>query len=102
MVPGRHPDRLHVPAREAWTSRICVMNADGSGQIQLTANTVLDATPSWSPGWWNHLCVPQASGRSIPAIRLIDSDGAEQRQTDQHARPQPAPQLGGALRVHVN
>ncbi len=28
---------------------ICVMNADGSGQVQLTDNTVLDATPTWSP-----------------------------------------------------
>ncbi len=28
---------------------ICVMNADGTGQVQLTDNTVLDATPTWSP-----------------------------------------------------
>jgi Tol biopolymer transport system component len=28
---------------------ICVMNADGSDQTQLTFNTVLDATPTWSP-----------------------------------------------------
>jgi len=28
---------------------ICVMNADGSGQTQLTDNAVPDATPTWSP-----------------------------------------------------
>jgi TolB protein len=28
---------------------ICVMNADGSGQVQITDNGVLDATPTWSP-----------------------------------------------------
>ncbi len=28
---------------------ICVMNADGTGQVQLTDNVVLDATPTWSP-----------------------------------------------------
>ncbi|HEY3278943.1 MAG TPA: hypothetical protein VGJ83_00400, partial [Gemmatimonadales bacterium] len=28
---------------------ICVMNADGTGQVQLTDNTIGDLTPSWSP-----------------------------------------------------
>src|SRR5262249_43266679 len=28
---------------------ICLMNADGTGQVRLTNNGVLDATPSWSP-----------------------------------------------------
>ena len=28
---------------------ICVMNADGTGQVQLTNNAIGDLTPSWSP-----------------------------------------------------
>jgi len=28
---------------------ICVMNADGSGQVQLTDNSVFDGTPTFSP-----------------------------------------------------
>jgi Tol biopolymer transport system component len=28
---------------------ICLMNADGSGQVQLTYNAALNASPSWSP-----------------------------------------------------
>jgi Tol biopolymer transport system component len=28
---------------------ICLMNADGSGQVQLTYNSTLNASPSWSP-----------------------------------------------------
>lgn len=31
------------------TFEICVMNADGSGQVQLTFNNVPDLTPTWSP-----------------------------------------------------
>ena len=30
-------------------SEIFVMNEDGTGQTQLTSNTVPDATPAWSP-----------------------------------------------------
>jgi probable HAF family extracellular repeat protein len=33
----------------ALTFEICVMNADGTGQTQLTFNSVQDASPSWSP-----------------------------------------------------
>ena len=33
----------------APTFEICVMNADGSGEVQLTSNNVPDLTPTWSP-----------------------------------------------------
>jgi len=43
--------RKGVPATPTGppTFEICVMNADGTGQIRLTNNGIVDATPAWSP-----------------------------------------------------
>jgi TolB protein len=51
-APAWSPDGTHVAfmcRRGGPDFELCVMNADGSNQIQLTDNAVLDATPSWSP-----------------------------------------------------
>jgi TolB protein len=51
-APAWSPDgkRIIYLCRKGGTDfEICVMDADGTGQIQLTDNTVADLTCSWSP-----------------------------------------------------
>jgi Tol biopolymer transport system component len=51
--PAWSPDGTRIvygcrnPANNIF--EICVMNADGTGQTQLTNNSLLEATPGWSP-----------------------------------------------------
>lgn len=61
---------------------ICVMNADGTGQIQLTDNTVADLTSSWSPDGLKIVFHRQPARevgevRGVPKYQLwtINSDG---------------------------
>lgn len=57
---------------------LCVMNADGSGQIQLTDNTVLDATATWSPDGSQIVFHRPVAGRF--QLWLINADGTGQTQ----------------------
>jgi hypothetical protein len=60
--PAWSPDGTHIaymcrrgqpanlpPAPQVPTFEICVMTAEGTDQKQLTVNSVLDGTPTWSP-----------------------------------------------------
>ena len=51
------------------------MNADGSGQIQLTYNTVGDLTASWSPDG-RKVVVHRPISRGIYQLWLINVDGS--------------------------
>jgi TolB protein len=64
---------LPAPGAVLRTFEICVMNADGSGQMQLTNNTVNELTPSWSPDGQRIVFHRLVSGRF--QLWLINADG---------------------------
>jgi Tol biopolymer transport system component len=54
---------------------ICVMNADGTGQVQLTDNNVPDLTASWSPDGKRIVFHRRAGGRGQFQLFLMNADG---------------------------
>src|SRR5437867_5831946 len=54
---------------------ICVMNADGTGQVQLTDNNVPDLTPSWSPDGKRIVFHRRVGGRGQFQLFLVNADG---------------------------
>jgi TolB protein len=59
---------------------ICVMNADGSGQVQLTDNTIGDLTPSWSADGTKIVFHRRVGGRGQFQLILINADGTGEKQ----------------------
>jgi TolB protein len=59
---------------------ICVMNADGTGQVQLTDNTIGDLTPSWSPDGKKIVFHRRVGGRGQFQLILINADGTDEKQ----------------------
>ena len=59
---------------------ICVMNADGTGQVQLTDNTIGDLTPSWSPDGGKIVFHRRVGGRGQFQLIVITADGTGEKQ----------------------
>jgi Tol biopolymer transport system component len=59
---------------------ICIMNADGTGQVQLTDNTIGDLTPSWSPDGKKIVFHRRIGGRGQFQLILINADGTGEKQ----------------------
>jgi TolB protein len=57
------------------TAEICVMNANGSSQVQLTFNSVPDLTPTWSLDGTQIVFVRTVSGRQ--QLFRMNADGTE-------------------------
>ena len=63
-------------------SEICVMNADGSGRVQLTNNSVPDLTPTWSPAG-QHILFHRTVGAPSSGnqqLFIMKADGTQQTQ----------------------
>lgn len=59
---------------------ICIMNADGTGQVQLTDNTIGDLTPSWSPDGKQIVFHRRVGGPGNFQLFLINADGTGEKQ----------------------
>jgi len=77
---------------------ICVMNADGTGQVQLTDNSTTDATPTWSPDGGKILFQRVLAGPSVQ-LYVMNPDGTGEMQL---TGPPGSNLLAnwGVLRVH--
>jgi TolB protein len=81
-APAWSPDgkRILYLCRKGGTDfEICVMNADGMGQIQLTDNTVADLTCSWSPDG-KKIIFHRPVSRGRFQLWTINSDGTGETQ----------------------
>jgi len=74
--------RKGAPQQEGGvrTFEICVMNADGTGQVRLTNNTIGDLTPTWSPDGTKIMFHRRVGGRGQFQLFLIDADGTGEKQ----------------------
>jgi Tol biopolymer transport system component len=77
---------------------ICVMDADGSNQVQLTNNLVGDLTPTWSPDGQQIMFHRPVAGRL--QLFVMNADGTNQHQVT-NTPGMNAFANWGELRVHI-
>jgi TolB protein len=82
-APAWSPDgkRIVFSCRRAGSDfEICVMNADGTGQVQLTDNNVPDLTSSWSPDGKKIVFHRRVGERGQLQLFLVNADGTGELQ----------------------
>ena len=106
-APAWSPDGTRIVfscRRGGMDFEICVMNADGTGQVQLTDNTMPDLTASWSPdGQQIVFHRPPVAGQNQLFVMNTDGTGVSQI-TNLPGQNLPGQSLfanWGELRIHV-
>jgi uncharacterized protein (TIGR03437 family) len=77
--PHYSPDGTKIvfhSRRDLQDEEIYVMNADGSGQTQLTDNGVMDISPVWSPDGTKILFTSLRDGPMNAALYIMNADGS--------------------------
>jgi Tol biopolymer transport system component len=75
LIPGQ--GKAVFTSERDGNAEIYVMNADGTGQVNLTKHPAKDATPVWSPDHTRIAFTSDRSGRSN--IYVMDADGGNVR-----------------------
>jgi TolB protein len=82
-APAWSPDgtRIVFMCRRGGSDfEICVMNADGTGQVQLTDNAIQDLSPSWSPDGRKIVFHRPVGGPGRFQLFLMNADGTSEIQ----------------------
>ena len=79
QAPAWSPDgrKIAFASERDGNSEIDLMNADGSGQWNLTRNLAYDGDPAWSPGGQKITFVSNRDGRY--EVYVMNADGSGQR-----------------------
>ena len=79
---------------------ICVMNRDGTGQVQLTHNDLPDLTPTWSPDGAKIAFHRRVGGRGQFQLFVMNADGTGEVQLTFPPGLNAFPNWGEALQRH--
>ena len=96
--------RLSFVSRRDGNAEVYVINADGSGQRNLTRNAKWDQCPAWSPDGGRIAFLRSIGGVSLPSIYVMNSDGSGQRKLTRGRAPENCPVWspdGRQLAYHV-
>jgi TolB protein len=83
--PAWSPDgrKIAFVSDRTGNSEVYVMNADGTGQRNLTRNPAFDADPTWSPDARKIAFASNRDGKY--GVYVMNADGSGQRRVAQHS-----------------